>query len=680
MSENKIFQYVQFKSVVAPDFWYKLAENKLNIEKLDEIDQHIVGTYTNLNAKNCLIDFDCTSFNSKIVTSRNKFGAVGVLKNLNTIESFKNCDKISLLNTAGNQLITNILNGTCLENPSELASFLLLSFADLKKYNFYYWFAFPASLDLVIYEASPSQFISEKFTDEDIKNFTLKIDSLDTKQSAFFIANKTLDVILLKDAISHVKTDSNLLDFDLSSNYFCFSDPSESKCGWVLRNYILLLYLLCPILRGQSINILSVRQSEHNSLKASKVFYVTLPKYNDDFQFLTWTSWEKNNNGKMMPRIANMSEVMDPIKTAEHFAMLNLKLMKWRLLPALNLDIIKTQKCLLLGAGTLGCGIARSLMSWGFSNISFIDSGHVSYSNPVRQSLFTYADAYQNKFKSKAAAERLLEILPSVKSHGHVLTIPMPGYPINESTRQKTIEDVDLIVNMIKDSDVLFLVTDSRESRWLPTLLGSYFGKIVITTALGFESYLVMRHGASKSHEQDELEEEISGLKCIPGNKLGCYFCNDVTSPGNSIRDRTLDQQCTVTRPAVSNIAASISVELLVSLLQHEKKICAPAYYQINNKSTDVVESIPESMLGIIPHSVRGYLSTFSNILPATERFNQCIACSDFVLNEYKEHDKEFLFKVFNSAEYLEKITNLEDFANMDDDIINELDDDSDSG
>ena len=124
-----------------------------------------------------------------------------------------------------------------------------------------------------------------------------------------------------------------------------------------------------------------------------------------------------------------------------------------------------------------------------------------------------------------------------------------------------------------------------------------------------------------------------------------------------------------MTRPAVSNIAASISVELLVSLLQHEKNICAPAYYQINNKSNEVVESIPESMLGIIPHSVRGYLSTYSNILPATERFNQCIACSDFVLNEYKEHDKEFLFKVFNSAEYLEKITNLEDFANMDDDV-----------
>lgn len=65
---------------------------------------------------------------------------------------------------------------------------------------------------------------------------------------------------------------------------------------------------------------------------------------------------------------------------------------------------------------------------------------------------------------------------------------------------------------------------------------------------------------------------------------------------------------------------------------------------------------LSESVLGLLPHSIRGFLHSFEQILPATEKYINCVACSKMVLQEYESLGMDFLFNAFNSSKYLEDV------------------------
>lgn len=54
-------------------------------------------------------------------------------------------------------------------------------------------------------------------------------------------------------------------------------------------------------------------------------------------------------------------------RLADQAVDLNLQLMRWRIMPSLDLEKVKNTRCLLLGAGTLGCYVARTLMVRSFA-------------------------------------------------------------------------------------------------------------------------------------------------------------------------------------------------------------------------------------------------------------------------------------------------------------------------
>lgn len=590
-------------SFVESAFFAKLADIKLNKMKLKSGATDIWGFMTSpqkltkFNDKP-IVNVDQLSFELSDDLAENFVLAAEVL-NVNTIEEFKETNKADLLKQWGLSILKEIQAGSITEQL--LNKVFLLTFSDLKKYKFYYWFAFPTlESKWTVVERMPAE--------------SLAITNVTSTDSLLCQVDEDGHIVLFLDILPE------------KGNKFVFQDTvldKEQKPSAHLRNY---LYFLAYA-GFDSIEIIVYRNNGTSEL-LKLVLSLGVNKVSPKI-----LGWERTAQGRLGPKMADLGLLINPNQLAEQAVDLNLRLMKWRIAPELDLEVIKNQKVLLLGAGTLGSYVSRILMGWGVRSITFVDNGRVSYSNPVRQPLFNFIDCFSSdgkgEFKAIQAAKSLETIFPGVRSEGYVLEVPMVGHPLSEGTEESLKADYDELVRLVDSHDVIFLLMDSRESRWLPTVMGLSLNKIVINAALGFDSYLVMRHGSLRQSE----------------SRLGCYYCNDVVAPSDSLSDRTLDQMCTVTRAGGAPLASALAVELLISLLQHPDKEAAPA-----DKG---------SRFGEVPHQIRGSLHNFQITKLQAPAFKNCSACSSNVIEHYQNEGWDFVKKCLNDPKYLEDVSEL---------------------
>ncbi|KAJ5041227.1 uncharacterized protein L3040_005775 [Drepanopeziza brunnea f. sp. 'multigermtubi'] len=686
-------KFAPFGSEIELPFYTALSQFKIDFDKLDDSARPVLGLYeprmTPTPEESCRMQVLGNALTSEDVPA-GYIRAEGKIKNVNTIEDFKNMDKAAMLQTAAKQIWDAINDGTIYSIPSLLSSFTILSFANLKKYTFTYWFAFPALHSEPVWRqvetANPGQMTGKETTAlaEEVGTWRYATDQ---REHGFFLVKKVFqsssrggrpatpgtpgEELGYRWVVGSLRKFENGF-FDgvpTGDQYVAFVDPSTypENPGWMLRNLLVLIKRRFKLNRVQILCYRDTHSRRHEA-RSRIIVLETEGVVSDSDVMPKVTGWERNSNQKLSPKTTNLAQYMDPTQLADQAVDLNLKLMKWRIAPDLNLEKIKNTKCLLLGAGTLGTYVSRLLMGWGVRKITFVDNASVSFSNPVRQPLFDFKDCINGGAKkAERASEALQEIYPGVDSNGHVMSVPMLGHPITDE--QNTRVDFELLEKLMEEHDAIFLLMDTRESRWLPTVLGKAKNKLVLNAALGFDTWVAMRHG---------VFAEDGGPAA-----LGCYFCNDVVAPADSIKDQTLDQQCTVTRPGVAPTASAQLVELMTSVLQHPDGARAPApkisANQSSNGRVEFEREPPHHPLGIIPHQIRGFMATFQNIPISGQSYDCCSACSPKIVEEYKRSGWEFIKRALTEKDYITELSGLAEVQRLAEAAAGDIDWDSEA-
>jgi ubiquitin-like modifier-activating enzyme ATG7 len=120
-----------------------------------------------------------------------------------------------------------------------------------------------------------------------------------------------------------------------------------------------------------------------------------------------------------------------------------------------------------------------------------------------------------------------------------------------------------------------------------------------------------------------------------------------------------------VTRAGIAPIASALLVELLVSVLQHPLKGRAPATPPNTRDASEPDFTGFVHPLGVVPHTIRGFLSNFSNLQIVGSSYVNCSACSPAILTQYREHGWDFVLQALTTKGHVEKVSGLEEVQRL---------------
>lgn len=234
---------------------------------------------------------------------------------------------------------------------------MLITFADLKKYRYWYWCGFPALLQKPGWETLGGWHPVDVHEVRLPLRFTLRYPNVGMFQLSeiqVYQAQSSLSpaVTLAKSSsggltfgplssfttfFSHVPDDEvstaaslsfylHTLTKFIAQRSLIFVDPSShpSAPGWPLRNVLSYLSLSSTSLPVKSIRIIALRDGEDARVGVVRIKLDGGVVEEGERKKPSVVGWEKNEKGKLAPRMADLAPLMDPVRFVLFRTSLNL--------------------------------------------------------------------------------------------------------------------------------------------------------------------------------------------------------------------------------------------------------------------------------------------------------------------------------------------------------------------